>query len=182
MMTNEKPGGHGERSVAVGTLDMALWDAVAKIEGKPLYRLLAERYGDGKSDERVLVYAAGGYYYPGKDWTQLQDEMRGYLDLRLQRGQDEDRRRAARRGPAPDRGGAGGRWRTARTWRSMPTAASTSTPRSPTPKALSRLRPVLVRGSRRSARLRAAGELAPALRATRWRPARTCSRCRTRAT
>ncbi len=27
MMTNEKPGGHGERSVAVGTIDMAIWDA-----------------------------------------------------------------------------------------------------------------------------------------------------------
>ena len=38
MMTGEKPGGHGERCVAVGTIDMALWDAVAKIEGKPLYR------------------------------------------------------------------------------------------------------------------------------------------------
>ena len=45
MMTNEKPGGHGERSVAVGTIDMAVWDAVAKIAGKPLFRLLAERYG-----------------------------------------------------------------------------------------------------------------------------------------
>ena len=31
MMRNEKPGGHGERSVAVGTIDMAVWDAVAKI-------------------------------------------------------------------------------------------------------------------------------------------------------
>src|SRR6195256_1758855 len=42
MMANEKPGGHGERSVAVGTLDMAVWDAVAKIAGKPLFHLLAE--------------------------------------------------------------------------------------------------------------------------------------------
>ena len=42
MMANEKPGGHGERSVAVGVVDMALWDAIAKIEGKPLYLLLAE--------------------------------------------------------------------------------------------------------------------------------------------
>src|SRR5258707_7920666 len=32
MMKNEKPGGHGERSVAVGVLDMALWDAVSKAE------------------------------------------------------------------------------------------------------------------------------------------------------
>ena len=66
MMTNEKPGGHGERSVAVGTLDMAVWDAVAKIEGKPLYRLLADRYRGGVADDRVWVYAAGGYYHPGK--------------------------------------------------------------------------------------------------------------------
>ncbi|MDF1522315.1 MAG: mandelate racemase/muconate lactonizing enzyme family protein [Trueperaceae bacterium] len=81
MMRNEKPGGHGERSVAVGVVDMAVWDAVAKIEGKPLHRLLAERYRGREADERVFVYAAGGYYYPGKDLVQLQDEMRSYLDL-----------------------------------------------------------------------------------------------------
>src|SRR5678816_2331370 len=50
MFTNEKPGGHGERSVAIGTIDMAVWDAVAKIEGKPLFQLLADRYGDGIPD------------------------------------------------------------------------------------------------------------------------------------
>ena len=81
MMKNEKPGGHGERSVAVGTIDMAVWDAVAKIEGKPLYKLLADRYHDGKCDDKVWVYAAGGYYYPGKDHSKLQDEMRSYLDM-----------------------------------------------------------------------------------------------------
>jgi len=79
-MTNEKPGGHGERSVAVGTLDMAVWDAVAKIAGKPLYRLLADRYRGGQADDKVWVYAAGGYYYPGKDDAQLQAEMRSYRD------------------------------------------------------------------------------------------------------
>ena len=79
MMSNEKPGGHGERSVAVGTLDMAIWDAVAKIAGKPLFRLLAERHGLA-ANARVLVYAAGGYYYPGKDLAMLRGEMRGYLD------------------------------------------------------------------------------------------------------
>ena len=81
LMTGEKPGGHGERSVAVGVLDMAVWDAVAKIEGKPLYRVLADRYRGGEADERVFVYAAGGYYQPGKDLAALQDEMRGYLEL-----------------------------------------------------------------------------------------------------
>ncbi len=79
MMSNEKPGGHGERSVAVGTLDMAIWDAVAKIEEKPLFRLIAERH-DREADPKVFVYAAGGYYYPGKDNTALCAEMRGYLD------------------------------------------------------------------------------------------------------
>jgi L-alanine-DL-glutamate epimerase-like enolase superfamily enzyme len=80
LMTNEKPGGHGERSVAVGTLDMAVWDAVAKIAGVPLWRLLADRYRGGVADDKVWVYAAGGYYYPGKDLTALQDEMKSYRD------------------------------------------------------------------------------------------------------
>ena len=79
VMRNEKPGGHGERSVAVGTLDMAVWDAVAKIAERPLFELLAERHGTA-ADPRVFVYAAGGYYYPGKDTTALADEMRSYLD------------------------------------------------------------------------------------------------------
>src|SRR6266487_4967658 len=79
MMINEKPGGHGERSVAVGTLDMAIWDAVAKIAGKPLFRLLAERHGV-QAKAHVFVYAAGGYYYPGKGNDALRAEMRGYLE------------------------------------------------------------------------------------------------------
>lgn len=79
MMVNEKPGGHGERSVAVGTLDMAIWDATAKIAGKPLFRLLADMKGT-VANPRVFVYAAGGYYYPGKDLTALRQEMRSYLD------------------------------------------------------------------------------------------------------
>jgi len=80
MMTNEKPGGHGERSVAVGTIDMAVWDAVAKIEGLPLFQLLANRYGDGTPNRRVFVYAAGGYYWPGQGLEGLEREMRSYLD------------------------------------------------------------------------------------------------------
>ena len=101
MFTNEKPGGHGERSVAIGTIDMAVWDAVAKIAGQPLWQLLADRHGDGKPDPRVFVYAAGGYYYPGKDDAQLVAEMRSYLDrgysvVKMKIGGaslDEDRRR-----------------------------------------------------------------------------------------
>ncbi|MGB8841053.1 MAG: mandelate racemase/muconate lactonizing enzyme family protein [Aliidongia sp.] len=79
MMANEKPGGHGERSVAVGTIDMAVWDAVAKIAGQPLFRLLADRHGRA-ADPKVFVYAAGGYYYPEKGLDALRAEMRGHLD------------------------------------------------------------------------------------------------------
>jgi len=81
LMRNEKPGGHGERSVAVGVLDMAVWDAVAKIAGLPLFRLLANRFRAGLFDADVFVYAAGGYYKPGKNLDDLQDEIRKYLAL-----------------------------------------------------------------------------------------------------
>src|SRR5579862_9628515 len=79
LMQNEKPGGHGERSVAVGAIDMAVWDAVAKIEDKPLFRLLAERHGR-EANPRVFVYAAGGYYAPEKGIETLCREMRSYVD------------------------------------------------------------------------------------------------------
>ncbi|MDI6630179.1 MAG: mandelate racemase/muconate lactonizing enzyme family protein [Rhodococcus sp. (in: high G+C Gram-positive bacteria)] len=80
MMSNEKPGGHGERSVAVGVVDMALFDLASKIAEKPLYRWLSDKHGDGQPDDSVFVYAAGGYYAPGKTLADLQDEMRGFLD------------------------------------------------------------------------------------------------------
>ena len=41
---------------------------------------LSDRYGDGQPDDSVFVYAAGGYYAPGKGLRELQDEMRGFLD------------------------------------------------------------------------------------------------------
>jgi L-alanine-DL-glutamate epimerase-like enolase superfamily enzyme len=91
MMSNEKPGGHGDRAVAAGALDMAVWDAVAKIAEKPLWRLLSERFNGGRFDETVLVYSGGGYYYPGKEKEGLQDEMRackaaGYRLLKMKVG------------------------------------------------------------------------------------------------
>lgn len=79
-MKDEKPGGHGDRAHAAGALDMAIWDATAKIAEQPLWRLLAERFNGGAYDDKVLVYPGGGYYYPGKGLAQLQDEMRGYRD------------------------------------------------------------------------------------------------------
>jgi L-alanine-DL-glutamate epimerase-like enolase superfamily enzyme len=80
MMQDEKPGGHGERCVAVGTLDMALWDAAAKIAGQPLYRFLGHRVGTGVTRSAVPVYAGGGYYFPSHDIDRLTDEVRQFLD------------------------------------------------------------------------------------------------------
>jgi L-alanine-DL-glutamate epimerase-like enolase superfamily enzyme len=80
MMRNEKSGGHSERSVGIGTIEVAVWDAVAKIEGKPLHRVLAERYNGGKVMDKVFCYVGGGWYAPGKTPRDLQDEMRRHLD------------------------------------------------------------------------------------------------------
>lgn len=80
MMRNEKPGGHGERSAAVGAVDMALWDALAKVQEVPLWKLLADRFNGGQADSEVSVYAGGGYYTDG-DLDAFRDEIRLYRDL-----------------------------------------------------------------------------------------------------
>ena len=80
MLHNEKPGGHGERAFAVGAIDAAVWDAVAKIEEKPLYRVFSERFNGGRYDARVNVYPGGGYYDADKGIQGLVDEMQGYRD------------------------------------------------------------------------------------------------------
>ena len=80
MMQREKSGGHSERSIAIGTIEVAVWDAVAKIAGTPLHRLLAERYNGGKAAGRVFCYVGGGWYFPGQTVRDLQDEMRRHLD------------------------------------------------------------------------------------------------------
>jgi L-alanine-DL-glutamate epimerase-like enolase superfamily enzyme len=80
MMQREKPGGHTERSIAIGTIEVALWDAVAKIAGKPLYQVLADTYSGGKAPDRIPCYVGGGWYEPGKGITELQDEIRARLE------------------------------------------------------------------------------------------------------
>ena len=80
MMQREKAGGHSERSIAIGTIEVAVWDAVAKIADKPLHRLLAERFNRGKVADKVFCYVGGGWYTPGETHKTVQDEMRRHLD------------------------------------------------------------------------------------------------------
>jgi D(-)-tartrate dehydratase len=80
MCRREKIGGDAERSIAIGTIEVAVWDAVAKIAEKPLHRLLADRYSGGRVPEKVFCYVGGGWYRPGQTTADLQDEMRGHLD------------------------------------------------------------------------------------------------------
>lgn len=81
LMRDEKPGGHGERAGAVGLLDAAIWDLAAKLEDKPLWRFLAERFGGASANPRVPVYASGGHYHPAGGLDGLSDEIRRYRDL-----------------------------------------------------------------------------------------------------
>ncbi len=81
MMQGEKPGGHSDRSVGIGTIEFAVWDAIAKIEEKPAFRSIEARYNPGGAKPKMFVYVGGGWYAPGKGIPELLDEMRGYLDM-----------------------------------------------------------------------------------------------------
>ena len=81
MMQGEKPGGHSDRSVGIGTIEFAVWDAIAKIEEKPAFRSIEARYNPGGAKPKMFVYVGGGWYAPGKGTQELLDEMRSYLDV-----------------------------------------------------------------------------------------------------
>ena len=66
MMLREKSGGHSERSIGIGTIEVAVWDAVAKIAGKPLHRLLAERYNGGKVGGQGVLLRRGRLVHAGR--------------------------------------------------------------------------------------------------------------------
>jgi L-alanine-DL-glutamate epimerase-like enolase superfamily enzyme len=101
MTAREKIGGDAERSIGIGTIEVAVWDAVAKIAEKPLHSVLAERYSGGRLPDRVFCYVGGGWYRPGQTIADLQDEIRrhlaaGYTMIKIKVGGlpiDEDCRR-----------------------------------------------------------------------------------------
>jgi L-alanine-DL-glutamate epimerase-like enolase superfamily enzyme len=79
MMQREKAGADAERSIAIGTIEVAVWDAVAKIAEQPLHQVLADRYSGGKVAEKVFCYVGGGWYAPGQTFADVQDEMKRHL-------------------------------------------------------------------------------------------------------
>ena len=133
MMRREKAGGHSERSIAIGTIEVAMWDAVAKIADKPLHAVLAERFNGGNVSKEVFCYVGGGWYWPGQTIKDLQDEMRRHLDagytmLKMKVGGlplDQDLRRLE---AVLEIIGSGN------IWRSMPTANSIVTKPCATPR------------------------------------------------
>jgi D(-)-tartrate dehydratase len=80
MSAREKPGGDAERSVPIGTIETAVWDALAKVLEQPLWRVLADRFNGGRLPERVSCYVGGGWYRPGGTIADVADEIRRHLD------------------------------------------------------------------------------------------------------
>src|ERR1700720_4095053 len=79
MMQREKPGGDAERSVPIGTIETAVWDALAKILDRPLWHVLAERFNGGAQSAAVPCYVGGGWYRPEGDLDGLSDEVKRHL-------------------------------------------------------------------------------------------------------
>jgi len=90
---------------AIAAVDIALWDALGKLLGQPVYKLL------GGCRERVPVIAIGGYVMAGKNAVDLETEIAFYRDqgihgMKLKVGklsvaEDIERTRRARRAGGP---------------------------------------------------------------------------------
>lgn len=80
-MQDEKDGGHGERPGAVGLIDAAVWDALAKARGEPLWRTLAAVHGVAGTGPLFGTYGSCGHFQPSGGTAGLQDELRAALDL-----------------------------------------------------------------------------------------------------
>jgi len=70
---NRKPVAKGEYIRAMGAVDIAIWDIIGKALDLPVYKAL------GAYEEKIRVYAAGGYYEEGKTVSDLVKEMEGYV-------------------------------------------------------------------------------------------------------
>ena len=77
-MKNEKPGGHGDRSGAVGALELAIWDLNAKLADEPAWMTIAKNFSHSVEADSAKVYAAGGYYYAEDSASRLRKELEAY--------------------------------------------------------------------------------------------------------
>jgi L-alanine-DL-glutamate epimerase-like enolase superfamily enzyme len=81
-MTDEKPGGHGDRASAIAAVELAAWDLNAKLADEPAYATIARAHGRPvPHDPGVPTYAAGGYYCD----ADTVDEQRDLLVSELKR-------------------------------------------------------------------------------------------------
>jgi len=79
-MTNEKPGGHGDRAGALAALELAAWDLNAKLNDEPAAQTIARAFNRPAPAHATPVYAAGGYYYPSGESAGLKEELSSYRD------------------------------------------------------------------------------------------------------
>ena len=70
---NRKPVAKGSYISAMGSIDIAVWDIIGKVLNLPVYKVL------GGFNEKIRVYAAGGYYEEGKGLKELAREMAEYV-------------------------------------------------------------------------------------------------------
>jgi D-galactarolactone cycloisomerase len=70
---NRKPVAKGEYIRAMGAVDIAIWDIIGKALNLPAYKVL------GACNDKIRVYAAGGYYEEGKGLRELAKEMEQYV-------------------------------------------------------------------------------------------------------
>ena len=61
-------GRKGFETRALSAIDIALWDIMGKVAGRPIQQLL------GGYSQSIPAYMAGGYYAPGKGLKELQEE------------------------------------------------------------------------------------------------------------
>ncbi len=69
-----KPVAKGEYIMAIGSIDIAIWDIIGKALNLPTYKVL------GAFRDRIPVYGAGGYYAEGKTVSDLVKEMEGLVE------------------------------------------------------------------------------------------------------
>jgi len=95
-----KPVAKGDYIRAMGGVDIAIWDIIGKALDLPVYKVL------GAFNEKIRVYAAGGYYRDDKTTADLVKEVEEYVDegfraVKMKVGgvsmrEDEERVRAVR--------------------------------------------------------------------------------------